>query len=309
MENNFTISVLITYHNEGEMLKEMLESLKLNIPPPDEILIFDDASDLPPEDFIPKNMQVRIIKSEINVGPASGRNRLLAETKCTFIHFHDSDDWFHPLWLASVKNKLYLRNSDIVFNEISSSVNNKPSYQNFVTGFRFMLNKYDLMSIAIRYGLLVPSGTIRKTCVEKIMGFSVVFWQSEDKDFYIRLLASGVSYEVICDPLVCIRIRSGSRSKNLKEVWVDGLKVLESAKSYLPTKYFSDLAHAFSICGHHLFLLREYGYASKSWQLCLELGGSSCYWRSIGFRIVKALFGFRIAEETSLLYQRLKIRK
>ena len=58
-----------------------------------------------------------------------------------------------------------------------------------------------------------------------------------------------------------------------------------------------------------VFLLKEYGYASKSWQLCLELGGSSCYWRSLGFRIVKALFGFRIAEETSLLYQRLKIRK
>lgn len=59
-----TIAVLITYHNEGPLLTECLDSLRRGGSQPDEVLIYDDASDIPPEPYIPAGMPVRVITDE-----------------------------------------------------------------------------------------------------------------------------------------------------------------------------------------------------------------------------------------------------
>ena len=69
------LSVLITYHNEGELLTECLESLFQQEDRPDEVLIYDDASSVPAEKFV-KYFPVKIIRGEKNKGPAIGRNKL-----------------------------------------------------------------------------------------------------------------------------------------------------------------------------------------------------------------------------------------
>src|SRR5437867_2048704 len=83
-----TIAVLITYHNEGRLLTECLDSLLTQADRPKEILVYDDASDVPAEEQVPDGADVRVIRSTRNTGPARGRNALLRAAESEFLHFH-----------------------------------------------------------------------------------------------------------------------------------------------------------------------------------------------------------------------------
>ena len=111
------IGVGLTYYNEGPLLTECLESLRQAEDRPDEILIYDDASRVPPEPYIPSDMPVRVIKGEVNRGPARGRNALLEACSCDYLHFHDSDDLFAPEWCREVRCLLERNPVDAVLTE------------------------------------------------------------------------------------------------------------------------------------------------------------------------------------------------
>lgn len=96
------ISILITYYNERELLTECLCLCYHQLEPTDEIIIYDDASHNPAIDYIPAGVSARVIRGEIDRGPSAGRNILLAESRCNYVHFHDSDDVFAPEWRARV---------------------------------------------------------------------------------------------------------------------------------------------------------------------------------------------------------------
>lgn len=303
-----SISVLITYHNEREMLKECLESLQSGSCLPDEILIYDDASTFPPDGFIPPGLPVRILRGEVNLGPGRGRNLLLEQATGEFIHFHDSDDWFHHDWCMVVNERLKNCICDVLFTEVTSSSTGYPSFLHPFMGYEIVLPNLDLTAFALEQSLLVPCATIRRECAIKIGGFRAGLWQSEDKDFYIRLAASGVSWQVEKRPLICIRNRADSRSKQQAEVWKDGLKCLNYAHKELPSRYGSNIANAAAKCAYQLYGLGETNAAREAFQLSKRLGGASYSWRSLGFRLVAKFFGAETAEVCSHIIQKLRTR-
>ena len=115
-----TLGVLVTYHNEGRLLGECLDSLLHQKERPDEVLIYDDASEAPAEDYLPKDFSGRIIRGDVNRGPSYGRNRLLRESQSDYIHFHDADDLFYPDWCGRIRQAIEESEPDVVFTEISS---------------------------------------------------------------------------------------------------------------------------------------------------------------------------------------------
>src|SRR5438552_8252612 len=92
------VAVLITYYNERFMLRDCLQSLYRQSAPVDEVLIYDDCSLYPAEDYLVLGRAVRVIRATQNKGPSMGRNRLLAECSSEYVHFHDADDLFRPNW-------------------------------------------------------------------------------------------------------------------------------------------------------------------------------------------------------------------
>ena len=56
-----TLSILLTYHNEGPLLTETLASLVAGTRQPGEVLIYDDASTRLPEAYIPDGLPVRVV--------------------------------------------------------------------------------------------------------------------------------------------------------------------------------------------------------------------------------------------------------
>lgn len=306
MSNDPSISILITYYNEREMLSSCLESLRGQVNADDEILIYDDASAFSPEPYIPEGVSVRIIRGNRNIGPGAGRNRLLNEATGDFVHFHDSDDWFHPDWRSAVRSRLTEGDVDLLITEVASSSIGIPSFEKPIMELAELKSCSDLISYAINHVLLVPSGTFRRACALRIHGFREALWQSEDKDFYIRLAASGVKWTVDGRPLVCIRNRADSRSKQGVEVWRDGLKCLELASHELPLLYNRDIADAAARTASQLLLLGQREAFETALNLVNEMGGSNYWWRSHSFRLLRRLVGVELAECASARWQLLK---
>ncbi len=301
-----TLSILITYHNEREMLRECLESLQAGDVQPDEVLIYDDASNFPPAPFIPEGMQVRVLRAEKNVGPGAGRNVLLSATHCDYVHFHDSDDWFHPGWCRNIRDRLADENSDVLLTEIAASSSGLPRFENPFMNYDGLVAGRDLTAFAIERSILVPAATIRRRCAITVEGFRPGLWQSEDKDFYIRLAASGVTWAVENQPLICIRNRPDSRSRQRLEVWRDGLRCLDYASRELPVRYRPNIANAAAQCAYQLFTLGELQLMRKAFDLSRHMGGASFTWRSPGFRLAAACLGPERAEKMSFWIQCMK---
>jgi glycosyltransferase involved in cell wall biosynthesis len=101
-----TIGLYITYHNERELLTELIQSVASGWDRPEEIIVYDDCSSFPAQHFVPSDETIKIIRGDENRGFAFGRNRLLERASADYVHFHDSDDFFLPGWLRCIRQAI-----------------------------------------------------------------------------------------------------------------------------------------------------------------------------------------------------------
>ena len=269
-----TLAVLITYYNEGSLLTECLDSIFSQSVLPDEVLVYDDASNIPAADHIPLGWPVRVIRSEENRGPAYGRNCLMQECTCEYIHFQDADDLFKPDWCQKIRAAIATTGADIILTEITS-VRDGRTVTERVLGLDRLLPVYGLVCFALAGSILVPTTTFRKNIGLSIGGFRTreILSQSEDFDFHIPLAATGATYTSILEPLIIQRLRTDSHSSsNITACWTSALKAVELFEAELPKKYRSNLASAASRIGSHLFAAGETGLARVAFRLSRRLG-------------------------------------
>jgi glycosyltransferase involved in cell wall biosynthesis len=298
------IAVLITYFNEQDLLTECLASLASQREAPEEILIYDDASQHPPEPHIPPGCHARVIRGETNRGPGYGRNVLLASARADYVHFHDADDLFGPSWSPRVREAIAQTAADVVFTEVSSFGGSKTGSES-VIGLHELSPERDLVSFCIREALLVPSGTYRRTFLEQVGGYRVGLWQSEDYDFHIRLAARHPHYTVIPESLVLIRDRPASRSKKQVEVYTSALQALQSLANELPARYRPDLAVAAASAGTKLYALGARQTARQGFRMARKLGPPDFGDRPTLYRLLARYFGQEFGEFLGCSYRAL----
>jgi len=298
-----SIGVLITYYGERELLRDCLESIASQARLPDEILIYDDASDAPAEDYVPVGLPVRVLRGAENRGPAFGRNRLLQESTSSYIHFHDADDLFSPDWHARVREVLESRDIDVVFTEIDAHREGGPNSERVLALSSLGVGDNDLVRFCIRGVMLVPSGTYRREAVQAIGGYRTSLWQSEDFDFHVRLAASGPKYAVITDPLVIIRVRPGGRSRNQVQTWSGYVEAIANLANELPRSYRSDLADAAGRAGSTLFKLGARAEASAAFKLAGWLGPPRFSSQRPLYRALVSSVGFERTEQLAQAYR------
>jgi len=299
---NATLGVLITYFNERELLRECLDSLLSQQERPDEILIYDDASDYPAKDYVPQEYDIQIIRQEVNRGPAYGRNLLLGTSQSDYIHFHDADDLFHPDWCRRVRQVIEQSNADVILTEICSMEDGHAVCQR-VLGLERLAADGDLVRFSIAGAVLTSAGTYRRSSVVAIGGYREQLWQSEDFDFHIRLAASGVSYKIIREPLVVIRLRASGRSSNRVEVWSSAIGAIAFLSKELPSRYYPDLAERAAYCGSALFRLGARSEAKKAFKLATNLGPPTFRNRRRLYQIIARALGPMNAERVGMLYR------
>jgi GT2 family glycosyltransferase len=296
-------AILITYHNEGELLRRCLASLACQTRPVEEILIYDDVSDVRPGDHVPAGLAVRVIRGERNIGPARGRNLLLRETRAEFVHFHDADDAFAPDWNARVTAEIEDGSPDAVFTEVSS-VTEAGFVREGVLELSRLAAGADLVRFCIQGSMLVPAGTYRRSVVTAIGGYRELLWQSEDWDFHIRLAAAAPAFRVIPQSLVRIHLRAASRSRDVADVWRSAVQAIRLLASELPPVWRADLAEAAAKAGSQLFRAGAADEAREAFQLARELGTPVHGGQPAMYRAVARHAGQEWAERIGLAYRK-----
>lgn len=297
-----SVSVLITYYGERELLRDCLMSLLSGSDQPDEILIHDDASPFPATEHVPSGIPARVIRSEVNRGPAAGRNILLEESLGDYVHFHDADDLFAPEWCARVRQTIADARSDAVFTEITSIHDGRP-FADRVLGLSHLRKDPDLLRFCLRGSMLVPAGTFRRQLVQRIGGYDTRLWQAEDFDFHVRLAASGVSYHVIDESLIITRLRSDSRSQRQYEVWSYAVDAIDGLVERLPSAYRPELADAAARAGSMLFRLGYLQDSRRAFGLASRLGKPHYQGFPLSYRCIAVVFGQEVAERVSQHYR------
>jgi len=298
------IGVLITYHDERMLLAECLDSLGRQTYPVDEIIIYDDGSNEPASKYVPEGMQVRVIRSEVTRGPAIGRNVLLHLSQADYIHFHDSDDLFRPQWSSVVRKQLSNTQIDAVFTEVSFFDHGRDqSGGGPVIGLRSLQRGEDPVRFCLTGSLLTPSGTYRRSTLNQIGGYRETLWQSEDWDFHVRLMAAGVRFSIIDDPLILCRRRPGSRSQNAVEVCASAVQASEMLSKELPQKYWPDLSERTAQLGSALYQLGAFEEARVAFRLSVKLGPPQFSRQRFSYRMLGRLFGAEAAERAGAWYR------
>lgn len=95
------IAVIIGFYARPDLLDLCLTSLSIQTRPPDQIIICDDASPVPPwESPVPYIRIKRIQRLERGYNKEGVYNRALVETDCDYILAGDQDCVFTPNWIA-----------------------------------------------------------------------------------------------------------------------------------------------------------------------------------------------------------------
>ena len=296
------LSVLITYHNEGELLERCLASVMAQTRPVHEVLIFDDASAVRPEPFIPAGARARVVRSDENVGPGRGRNVLFQQSTGAFVHFHDADDAFTPTWHERVRAEFERERADVVFTEVSS-IDTGGARHGDVLGVRTVKSADDLVRACMRGAMLVPSATYRRETFERLGGYRAGLWQSEDWDFHVRLACAGVPFAVIPEPLVEIHIRAASRSQKRTEVWTSALKAIEALATELPARFLGELAEAAARVGSTLYRLGCPAEARRGFALARRIGPARFVHEGRAYQALARIAGQETAERLGALYR------
>jgi hypothetical protein len=301
-----TLGVLITYHNEGELLRECLASVLAMEAGPDEILVYDDASSLPAEGFVPADSRIQLIRGERNEGPGYGRNELLRRSTSDYVHFHDADDLFARDWASAVREEIARSRAEIVLTEIVS-VRDGSTVSNAVLGLAACVPGTDLADFALRGALLLPSTTFRRELGLRIGGFRTrsVLAQSEDFDFHVRLAAAARRWTAIPRPLIVQRLRAGSHSRDTVACWTSASAAIELLSGQLPLQYRQGLSDAAGRVAAKLFDLGADAEALHACRVARRLGSPRFADRPLGYRMLAAVTGQATAERAGRLYRRL----
>jgi|GEM_PF-6280948 len=127
---------------------------------------------------------------------------------------------------------------------------------NAVCNFDNLKENDDLLKFAIKNPLPTICSICRKSKVTAIGGFREL-GTSEDYDFHIRLVSLGVSYVVVKEPLVVIRVLDSGRTlSNPVDSIYWGFKIIDLVSQQLPNNYKRDLAEQAAWFGSCLYRLK-----------------------------------------------------
>lgn len=302
------LAVLLTYHNEKRLLTECLASLAAQSRQPDEVWVYDDASTFPAVDYLGTHAGlaggVRVVRGDLNVGPARGRNRLLRETQADYLHFHDADDLFLPGWCAQVAGAFGSAPLDMVLTELRSERDGRPLGECFLHLHELQADP-DLIRFTLRSAILPAAGTYRREFLLAAGAYREDLWQSEDYEFHVRLAEQGARYRALTEPLVLVRVRNASRSQDFQEVWRCRLKGLDLLAPRLRLQYGPELAEAYSHVGSTLHRLGDPDAAKRAFGQASQLGRAQYSGQQALYRTVAHLFGPMAAEWLGTWYRKL----
>jgi glycosyltransferase involved in cell wall biosynthesis len=185
------ISVVITVRNEERCLAQLLESLFLQEPPFEIVLVDSESRDRTLEiaqSYAPRHPELRIFSQRGSRG--IGRNRGVREARGAWVAFTDGDCFADSHWLHLVRTGL--AKSPVVAGR--TVVVGKPTYG--------ALERVELFQSG--YDVTYPTCNLayHRALFERLGGFDPRFITAEDIDLNLRAVRTGASILYLPDAVV-----------------------------------------------------------------------------------------------------------
>jgi glycosyltransferase involved in cell wall biosynthesis len=116
------VSVIIANHNGEKFIADAIRSACRQTLRNIEIIVSDDASTDSSvgivESLIAEDDRIRLVRADVNGGPAAARNRALGIARGEWISIFDGDDLMHPRRLQSIIEEAIKSKADIVADDL-----------------------------------------------------------------------------------------------------------------------------------------------------------------------------------------------
>ena len=231
------VAVIVPAYGVAHLVGEALHSLQAQTLPDWECVVIDDGA---PDDVAAAvapfltDPRIRFVASD-NRGVSTARNRAIAATTAPYLALLDGDDLLRPHYLEQTlavierepQARLVTCNARI-FGAVPRERSCVDAAQGSGDGVRGSLADVLDRSFNVYIG-----STFRRTDYDRIGGFDTRMAQSEDFDFWVRLLLLGGHAHYLDEILADYRIRPGSASANGERMLLGNIRVYEKALAAL----------------------------------------------------------------------------
>lgn len=210
-------SVIVATRNRPRLLQELLASLAATSPLPQEVVLVDDASDVPVVDLFQPGSQpfrLRVLRNDAALGPGTARNRGVHYSRSDLLLFTDDDCVVDPGWagalagslaggdpqLGGVGGRVLARDADLIsrYYEFHRILEPRP---------------HDRTHPARIPYIVTANGAIRRDAFMRAGGFDGRIPEAggEDAALSMRLAKAGYHFEKAASAVVRHRFRPGLR--------------------------------------------------------------------------------------------------
>lgn len=193
------ISAIITYHNEGDLLSRALDSIdRQTYQGPVEVVVIDDASDVPLDPIEDCRFRVDVVRSDDNIHLPAARNLGFKKSAGELVCFLDADDEFLPEKFErqvafllerpevhAVVSSYIIQDGERQWTQVPELV--QKLLPNSASRHDVLPNEARLDSCLLYLGQ-IGVGMFRRAIVDTIGGFVEDYKLTfEDADFWVRL--------------------------------------------------------------------------------------------------------------------------
>jgi len=240
----YPISVIIPAHNAATHLGRCLEAVRANDLAAVEIVVVDDASS-DSTSQVAEASGCRLVRLDLQAGPAGARNRGLREASHPYLLFLDSDVVLPPGSIAFIRETLQLYNHRPDVSGVLGQYSDTVPTSGFVTNFKNLTtcHLYNITDTQSPY-LHTPIFCIRRDVLESAGGFDARLWRAEDFRLGVILGSRGRRF-IIDRRIKALHLKEYSLAGALREDWLR-IRDLQSVKLEPGERAFALRAHRWS---------------------------------------------------------------
>ncbi len=210
-------SVIITFHNQRDFVRDALDSAFLQRHANYEIIVVDDASsDGSPQLLQEYRERVHLLCLEKNVGACAARNRGAAAARGEFLVFLDGDDAFLPWALDVYERIVAATNPKIILGTMRWFEGTMEGLRAGETPSEIAVVEYgDYFRRDRGYGHSASAMVIAKQAFDGVNGWLEGFFPLEDVELAMRLGTAGRTVQIVEPQTIWHRAHSGNSINNV----------------------------------------------------------------------------------------------
>lgn len=216
-------SVIMAAKDAAGHLEASIGSIVRTWPEGGELVVVDDGS-VDETGRIAERMGARVLRNEVNEGPAAARNRAVAASSGEVLVFLDADVEAHEGTIEALVRRVESGEVDAVM----GSYDDEPTDRGLVSAFRNLLHHYTHQTgerEAVTFW--TGCGAMRREAFERAGRFDASRRWLEDVDLGLRLSDAGGKIELAPEIQVKHRKRWTLRSMVVTDVWGRAIPWLE----------------------------------------------------------------------------------